>query len=387
MPGTASASIDSAAMFRGRSSFLFAGAPVALVLALSSCHLASARAYNLEQLHDPDGTARRVANLHGDLEHLLISGFERSNFGGEDFRRDLGKETRVADPHGKCLANVLALADCRRDERVAVTQAVTFAWLARDCTYVLSRERCVLEIGNVMADLGKGDTPIARPAEPATPAVVTPAIQALIEATRGFLAAPGLGSKALDEAAAALAALPLDRAGALRGARVTQVLLDGREGNPGLQPLRRLRVDLARRCAGQAVLEAREDLAGRVRAAALRVGVRLFPEHRGEWLWAALTERPEGVSDLAEWRLAAVELLARNGLPPADGGGAEHALADWNGALVDLLLRQNGGRVSLAVTRALARLNELPREPRPEVWVAWWRARVAAGGDSRPGEG
>lgn len=374
-------------MSRGRLRSLLGGGPLALVLALSSCHLASARAYNLEQLHDPDGGARRVANLHGDLEHLLVGTFERTNFGGEEFRESLGKETRVADPYGKCLSNVLALASCKRDERVAVTQAISFAWLARDCTYVLSRERCVLEIGNVLADLGKGDAPIVVPAEPATPETVGPAIQALIEATRGFLAAPGLGTRAVEEACAALAALPLGREGALRGARVTQVLLDGREGDPGLLAVRRLRIDLARRCAGQAVLEARDDTSGRVRAAALRVGVRLFPEQRAAWLWTALTGRPEGVADLAELRLAALDLLVRNGLPPAAEGDSTRPLDDWNAVLVDLLLRQNGGRVSLAITRALARLNERPREPRPEVWVAWWRAHEAASQDSRPGEG
>jgi hypothetical protein len=369
-------------MLRGRLRPRLALVPA--LLALASCQLASARIHNLEELHDSSGSPQRLADLHGDLEHLLLAGFEHTNFGGEDFRQGLREKKRVADPYGACLENVLALASVRRDERVAMAQAMTFAWLAVDCTYVLSRERCVLELGEVLADIGLGGTPVEVPAEPASPEQVGAAIGVLIEALRGWLAAPALGSAALDEACGALAALPLDREGALRGTRAAQVLLDGRERVAALAGLHRLRLDLARRCAGQAVLEARQDASGRVRAAALRVGVQVFPDQRGAWLRSAVAEFPLGVTELDELWLAALDLLARNGLPPGEGDDATR-LAAWNEALIELLLRQGSGRVSLAVTRALARLNDRPREPRPEVWLTWWRAQGAH--DSPVGEG
>ena len=92
-----------------------------------------------------------------------------------------GKVVAVTDD-GNLVTDITEeqIRDAPRDERVAVTQATVFAWLARDCTYVLSRERCVLELGEVLADLGKGDAPIALPETPSTPQVVGSAIESFM---------------------------------------------------------------------------------------------------------------------------------------------------------------------------------------------------------------
>lgn len=351
--------------------------PAGLSFLAAACTLAPAKIWNLEQLHESDGTPRRRGNLHGDFEYLLTQAFRKTNFGGPEFQARQRDEKRIKDPLGKCFDNVLALSEARRDERVAGLQAWAFAWLAVDCTYVLSRERCALELGSLARDLS---VPAAAPppeGEPSTPEALKPHFDRLLEVVRGVQAAPGLAGSSLSEVCAGIRALPLDRAGALRLLRVANHLLENGEGQPHLQALRELRNVLAQRCVILALRAALTDPQGRVRAAALESAVRAFPSERAALLRWGVTDEMQGVEERGLVALRALQLVARSGLPtPPEGVSAADFARTWEELLVQVLRLSLEGPHSAAACQALAKITGAPLTLRPEVWIARWQASV-----------
>lgn len=350
---------------------------LALVLA-GSCTLAPAKVWNLEQLHEPDGTPRRRGQLMGELEFVLQNISRDTNFGGAEFQAERAEGQRIDDPFGECFANVLALARSQRDERVAALQVSAFAWLAVDCTYVLSRERCALELGDLARDLGVAEAGAPPAGEPASPTSVREGFEALLAAVRGVEAAPGLAGDSLAEACARIRALPLERAGALRLLRASNRLLEPNESDPAYAPLRGLRLELAQRCTVMALRAALEDAHGLVRAAALEAALRAFPAERAELLRRAIVEPMEGVEARDEVSLRALQLLARHGLPSAAGADAEAELEhEFQGVLVQVLRLSLSGPHDAAACQALAKITRQAPTLRPERWFAYWRAERA----------
>ncbi len=351
----------------------------------AGCTLAPAKVWNLEQLHETDGPPRRRGNLHGDFEFLLTQAFRKTNFGGPEFQQRQAEEKRIKNPLAKCLENVLALSHARRDERVAGLQAATYAWLVVDCTYVLSRERCALELGGLARDLGVAAAPAPPEGEPTTPEAVKSCLDLLLTTLREIQAAPGLAAGSLAETCARLRALPLDRPGALRLLRATNQLLENGEGEPTFAPLRELRRALAQRCIVLALRAALTDPEGRVRAAALESALSAFPSERAELLRWAVTASMEGVLQREDVSLRGLELVARFGLPTPPAGVAEADFErTWCGILVQVLRLAYDDRHNTAACQALAKITGAPASLRPEVWMARRREAEALAPEPEP---
>jgi hypothetical protein len=339
-----------------------------LGLASAACQLAPPRVHNLHELHQPDGRPKREARLLGDIGYLLERGLRASNYAGEGLPVASSATKRIEDPLGKCLTNVCALARCARDEKVAGLQAATFAWLAVECTHPLSRERCLLALGELAPLLPSVPPPVG---EPASAEEVKVAFDDLVANAREAVAAPELAGNALRESAERVRALALDRAGAVRLLRAVNAMLEHGERGAVRAPLRALRLELARRATELAVRAGLEDGNGRVRAAALEAALRTFPAERFERLRWGLGDPMEGLEDRGAVALRALELLAAHGPPPApEGGDARVQTEELRGLAAGILARQAGGPLSVAACRALAKIDGRPASLRPEVWLA-----------------
>ena len=380
------------------------GAALAVALAVSAvsiggagCRVADARVANLREVHHPDGRPKRVGVVRNDLQYLLGTALGRLNVRAEQLR--VGKEKEIEDPLGVCFQNVLGLADCDRDEtRVLLLQAEMFGWLAVQDTYALTRERCLLELADVGRRLGVREPAPLRPVDgaegelppPAGPEEIAAVLSGLVRAARPLLgataaaddpfaevAAPDAAAEgeALSRACAAARDLPLD----LDGARRLLDALIGLSGGdalerPALEPLRRLRDDVARRIVANAFAGGLDDPEPRVRAAALAGLVRL-----AGGVGATVLERGLHDPDPLVVRRTA-RLVRRFGLPPAGGAGsgepaaAEAAARDeerWLRLLVERA-QSLDGPVSVAACRALAAVTGRPESLRPETWLTWW---------------
>ena len=350
-----------------------------LLVLVGGCTLAPARVWNLDQLHEPDGTPRGRARLMNDLEYVLTRLFEKTHYGGAAFREQQAEGKRIKNPLGECFDNVVGLADAKRDEQVAGLQAWAYGWLAVDCTYVLSRERCAFELGGLARDLRVPASAPPPEGEAVTPEGVKTALDELLAAVRGVVAAPALAGTSLVDACARVRALPLDRAGALRLLRATNELLTNDRDLPELAPLRELRLALAQRCVVLALRKALADPNGRVRAAALDSALIAFPSERDALLHAAITDAMENVEAPEEVVQRALELLAEHGLPQAPAG-TESAVFErgWEDLLLQVVRISPEGPVNAAACRALGKVTAAPGSLRPEVWLAWARARPPA---------
>lgn len=352
---------------------------------VAGCQLAPVKVWNLEQVHAPDGSPSRRGDLKGDMEFMLDELFTFANFGGTNKQDPVAQEKSIDDPFATCLENVVELGNCRRDEKTAGLQAATFAWLAVECTYVLSRERCVLELGELAQAIELADVPAPPAGEPASPEVVKTSFEELVATVKDVLEAPALAGDSLERVVERVRALPLDRAGAVRLLRGTNTLLAKGEKGAVLAPLRALRLDLARRCTALAVRAALEDQHGRVRAAALEASMRAFPDERAAHLRWALVEPMEGIEDRTEVSLRALQLVARYGLPPGgDLPQAEHERG-WRELLLQVLRMQVDGPHTTAACTALAKVTGQPATLRPEIWLARWRRSPAAEPESGTG--
>lgn len=368
----------------------------AVVSVAAGCHIAGAKVWNLEQVHEADGTPKRTGRLRSDISHVVNSFLEQTNFGGADFNKE--EEKKIEDPLGECLENLVELASCKDDRKVVALKAATYSWLAVDDTYALSRERSALELGRVAPKLGvEGPLDLGADAQPATPAEVAVAYDELVTATRECLRVGESASGELREACGKVRGLLLERQGALRLLRAANALLDVDRGQERLRPLRELRLELARRCVGLALHEVLADEHGLVCAAGLQACVRVSAQGRAELLRWALVEPLEGIQHREELALRALALLASYGVPSVPEGDPAGVEREWTEVLIrilrgelewcQLLGGEAQGRVTVAACRALARITGRPPSLRAETWIAWWRASTDAGAsaeESRP---
>jgi hypothetical protein len=354
------------------------------LMAASGCHSAPVAVWNLEQVHEPDGSPKRRGNLKGELEYLLGNVLSSSNFGGPEYRAQAEREERIEDPFGTCFENVVRLVHCRRDEKVAGLQASAFAWLGVDCTYVLSRERCVLALGELSQALDVASAAAPPSGETASPEAVKALFDELVAAV-GQVKAQGFGS--LGEVAERVRSTPLDRQGALRMLRATNALLEKGEGGNELAPLRALRLELARRCTVLALNAAYDDPNGLVRAAALESGMRAFPGEREKRLRWAVVDPMEGVEARTEVSLRALQLVAQFGLPENADAPPDELAKTWREILLQVLRLQVDGPHTVAACHALAKITGQPPTLLPEVWLARWRTSTSPPDESGPGTG
>lgn len=371
--------------------------------------MADAKVWNLRQVHDDEGDPKRIGDLRGDIEYALFN--RPANVRGTGLleflnRLDEPRPRRIADPLRAALINSIELGQCdEHDPRIGGLQVETFAWLASEASWVLTRERAVLELGRAARRLVLSE-PIEAPAAgtAAGPEVVARAARALwgsraspvplelIEAERAEQGEPSASSASapaapappsepmleLEAACAALEGLPTDAAGARRAlaAANTYVLHAQARGTIPPRVLELSHALQSRACA--LVLEAaRVDAAARVRAAALEAHLAARSAGHADLLAQALHDTGREV------RLAALRWIARYGLGSAHGEARPvSAPAPELEAWIDPLLELATGRdtaIGVAACRALGVLSagEL-RSLRYEDWLAWRAARTSA---------
>lgn len=343
----------------------------ALVLAAGACRVADAKVWNLREVHHPDGRAKHVGSLHSDFEHQLRSLLESMRFRAGAAPEE---QEEIEDPISECLENLLELSKCnQKDPHLLATTIEMVTWIAGDCEYALSRERCALELADLGELLGiNGPLELPPDASPAGPEEVATAIQDL---TRDALPAleyenDALRAAPLRERCAEVAELVLDRDGARRLLAVANLLASrGSDQAPSLAPARDLRLDLARRCAGLGLAVLLADPHPRVRGAAFRSSLALSPVVSSERI-------EQGLSDESpEVKVEAVRALARAGTGVDDGKDERF----WTDRLIGLLRQSSDGELSIAICRSLAQRTARPSDLHPENWIAWWEEQEGAG--------
>ena len=90
----------------------------------------------------------------------------------------------------------------------------------------------------------------------------------------------------------------------------------------------------------------------------------------------ALVDEMAGVRRRELVAQCALDLLARDGIPPPPESLGEEERAGFERVWIDLLIQvlQNdfGGMLSASACRALARISGRPLTVRPETWIDWW---------------
>lgn len=347
----------------------------AVTLLSSACvHFPSPKVWNLREVHYPDGRAKYVGDLRVDFEHLLLQSFDQTALGSPEF---LGTEQKaIKDPFKACLKNVNGLSKCNRENpKTRARMVEMFAWLTGDCTYALSRERCVLELGDLGERVGVKEPKLLNPnAGPATALEVGEQVPLLFSDASPLVA--GQDTPELRQTLAArcaqIGSMTLDREGAYRLLRVTNILL-GRwrvERREAVDPLLRLHLDLERQCIALALGEALVDENPRVRAAAIRAGVQVTKNDSPELLLRALQDPS------LEVRLEVMLSLREHGAPPPpqkrNPDMVFRSEAFWINQVVNILRAGTGGPLAVAGCKAMARLTGEPRDLRPEAWIVWW---------------
>lgn len=352
----------------------------ALVVAVSSaCHLMDADVYNLRELHQPDGQFRRSGALLGNLQYLLR--FNLARFAANSDRYENPKIKPIKDPAGRSFEIVRDLSEYdMRDPQVRRVQIAWYAFLAVDSPWKLVRERCVLELGKIAEVLDLQVEP-----EPGTElATVETVSEALTQVLAGVNSIRTGGFEAGDSELAAgcneIRGMLLSRRAALsvlRGISPLQDLVGA--DDPRFADLRILSFEVQEILVRRTIEAALRDPAPLVVVAGIRTSTKLF----GQQVLGVFTSQLFG--DEAEYDelvlLTVIELLGKQGLPAAPGGGdAARQLRfryECINLLVDLGSSHPSGRVRLAALRALRENSAPDFGPREELWRPWWnRERI-----------
>ncbi|MFT5286175.1 MAG: hypothetical protein ACI8TQ_002343 [Planctomycetota bacterium] len=353
-------------------------------VALPACNSLDAHVYNLNELHHDDGRVSYSAALMGDGEYLMRRAFAAASPLGEAFDFADKDQALVNDPSTECLELLLNLERFPTDGlRVLALKTEMYSWLAVGDPYILSRERCVLELGAIGRTLNV-TRPISAPTEAEEPTAeeLSGKLADLIEAFAAQL--DGGESDALAEACTALGDLNIGIMAGRRILRTGAVLLDSSgSGGDDFEPVRQLIRDVAFRMTSIALGTASNDQEPIVRAASIRAWVEASGNRAGELLLAALRDQ----HPLVMHQL--MRSIAEHGLPqPEQDLGAEQAL-DWNRTWISNLVMVTrtplNGDVSIAACQALNKVTDAGIDSlRSEDWVFWWEQRQAAEiGDDR----
>ena len=364
--------------------------PLLLCLALgaaASCATPETSAWNLRQVHDPDGSASYTGNLRTDLEARLLGSGELGTIGGQrlpSVAEIFGiegsvdqTEAGIDDPYQVALENVVELAsfDPESDPEVRALQVETFGWLSADSAFPLVRERATLELGR----LGR----IVELTEPrALSADATPVGPEELKTLLGDVVTAARGGGALDEASAALTAAALDREGLRRAVRTLAILRFGGQaggapvraafGRGVVDPLGDAHDALQRELLSQSLAAALDDRNAHVRAAAVEAAVVATDNGLAGLLQGAILR---GGDEVVLTR--ALELLRTRGIPRWDGADSPEAeeqyRLSWVGLCVGILRSIFEGPVAIRAAQALRELApEGPNTLRAEDWIRWF---------------
>jgi hypothetical protein len=354
-------------------------AALAALGALGGCRSLDAASWNLDELHQPEGSAhKREASLVSAFEYnvrTLIAGTLSNRESRDRILRENPKA--VDDPADRCLANVLKLARYdASDVGVSGVQVEWYARLATEDPWGLTRERCTIELGKAGERLAIGLPAGLRAEEtPVGAEELSEAVARLLAAAR-----PALEGRddertlaELDAAARALEGMTMDLAGARRALRaLTTFVRRGRMPRAAREPLERASLAVQRETIRQALAKVLRDPSPRVRAAAVE---------------AAVTASGKAVLDVflqqmrrdtaPEVHLAILAMVERHGLPDAsdvpEGQSVELVRHDWLEAIYRTAMTSAEGQVRVRAMEALARVSGADLSSlREEDWREWW---------------
>lgn len=358
------------------------GAAPALLACLAACQIPEANVYNLREVRDPDGSARRVGAPMTRLEYvsrnivLAAMTSDRSVSEKED--------EEIDDPDALALENLIQLADCDGDDPwIRGLQVEMMSWLAVDDDYKLARERAVIELGRLARSLGvKAPERLAPDAVPAKPDDIVGPLGDLVREVRAFVERGYTPGDDFEAACAALEALVIDRDGARRLCAATNALL-ARAGydDPALGRLRALHVHAAGRAVALALGEALKDKDPVVRAAAYEACLRASGDE-------LVGLRLQGLEDPSDTVIGAVlRGVAQRGLPSPERLTPEEA-EEVRRAFIErfvLLARDLRSPISAAACAALNRTAESGFSTyRWEEWNRWWDEEGAGEATAAP---
>lgn len=368
-----------------------AGPWVLVLAALCGCRLTGAAVWNLGQIHNLDGSHRRVGAVMSSPEYFFRFQLMSLALNSEKYR--LPGLEELDDPASASLDNVNVLSEGDpRDPWVRRAQAEWFAFLAVDSPWVLVRERCVEELGELAPELGLATAPEPPGGAEATVDEVRDALLGLVRANGAVLRGEGPPA-ALAEACARLGGRALSRRGTLSALRGVAPLEDAADrDDPAFAPLLELSLDLQRRVVRLSLQQALLDRSPLVTARAIRANADAFGSPA---LTPVLVTAMQQQDIVVRLLVALLESIEAHGLPDvvarADGQpfdetqrlGFRLRCVDF---LVDTGVRHPASEVRYAALCALRAVEPPDFGPREEEWQAWWqqeRPRRAAQLDGR----
>ena len=376
-----------------RSARLFACLTGALSLvgcrSLDFVEIPEAKDWNLRELHDADGNHTLQAATLSDTEYFLRFGI--GNLLGNSKDRIQEKKTkRVTKAPDRVLDNVLALSKfSAEDPRIATMQAKWLTWLAVADPWALTRERCVLGLGQLANQLSLDATP-GRPPEEAisTPEEVEVALAQLIRASKTSIfekRAPD-ETEALDivSACQVVNELELDVEGGHRALEVIELLLNAGDVSKDFrEPLIELSRSLTERLTGQVFALAVRDEEPVVRAAAVQA---IVHANGTSILRQVLEQMTRESSPVVLNRV--MQLIQVYGLPDHPKGTtaetARRVEEVWIDVLYSFATQHPEGSVRTNAMLALTAVADGPDSLREEEWQNWWIERAGSGTPSEP---
>jgi len=351
------------------------GAATALLSGLAACHIPEANVYNLREVRDPDGSARRIGAPMTRLEYFSRNVVLASMSSDGKMAEKEAEETD--DPDAVALENLIQLADCDgEDPWIRGLQVEMMSWLAVDDDYKLARERAVIELGRLAQSLGvKAPEQLVKDAVPAGPDDIVGPLGDLVHGVRAFVEHGDAPGEDFQGACRRLSELVFDRDGARRVAAATNALL-ARSGHdePAMAELLALHEQAARRAVALALGEALVDPDPLVRAAAVEASLRASGDQLFNLRLQALGDRSEIVVGAVLRGVAERGLRPPERLTPAEAEELRRAFIER----CVLLARDLRSPVSAA---ACAALNKTAGSGfstyRWEEWNRWWDAESA----------
>ncbi len=348
-----------------------------LVLFLGACQTLDSRVWNLRQVHELDGSPSRTGVLRNGVQLFLSNALRQIPLDGPELF-DPEAET-IDDPEGLCLKHLIGLAEYDSDDpRARAYQVEFFSWLGSNDRSILSRERCLLELGRLGRELGVKEPrllpPDSTPADAATIGrEITELLRALGPALRGdanMIDRPGLR-----ETCERIEGLEYDLEGGRRFVTAINLLRERLGfGRAGVERLVETHQFLMRTCIELSLAQSLEDPSPLVRSAAVVSCAQLSRTADARLVMAALGD-PEAIVVQR-----GLEILQRYGAPtfpedlaPEDRERAEDSLLR---GMVQLS-QSIEDPISVAACKALGKVTGEGRSLRPERWARWWDDRQA----------
>lgn len=339
------------------------------------------RAYNLEQLHQPDHDHRHVAHLMGDVQFMMKRGVMGFQPGRHIY--DENQLKKVDDPSIECHAELISLCEFSPDD--PATSSLQVEWcvrLAVQDPWRLSRERALYELGRAATRLQVGVPQGIDPKKVSSVDQVVSAITLLIRAYRPSVERSEKSMTpeewdALEQAVAGVRALTLDLEGGRRTLKAINALISPAKKHGRVRGmLDPLALELQKTLVSQAINAALNDPLPAVRAAAIWVAV----QSGGDVVLAqSLTQLGPQTSE--EVIKVVMRMVESYGLPDESpelsGEIYERARMQWIAIIVEFATNHPDGEVRVRCMRALREVSGGELDSlREEDWQKWWKHEI-----------